>query len=202
MTDENGPAATLELGKNPRQLCLHIAGHSWCHISWYTLWVVFVKIPLCYKTQALKHRIDSIGWRTAVTMMHRGTVVSYKPLAAQGHVAVSNEKQTTSATKGRTPIPSSHHSFLPVSWWVSLQKNKEWLFQLMMKHLEGSKYLQDEPSSCFCQHTGIAETSLWRKRSNGMLCAYPERKACPACFAGWFIRWNFQGRMKSSPPTA
>lgn len=40
--------------------------------------------------------------------------------------------------QGRTSIPSSHHSFLPVSWWVSLQKNKEWLFQLMMKHLEGS----------------------------------------------------------------
>lgn len=39
--------------------------------------------------------------------------------------------------QGRTPVPSSHHSFLSVIWWVSLQKNKKWLFQLMMKHLEG-----------------------------------------------------------------
>lgn len=56
-------------------------------------------------------------------MMHRGTVVSYKPLAAQGHVAVSNEKQTTKATTGED-THSLFTSFFPPSQLVSLSSEK------------------------------------------------------------------------------
>lgn len=59
-------------------------------------------------------------------------------------------------------------------------------------------YLQDNASSCFHQHTGTAKTSAWRERSDGMFCTFSGSKGCSACFAGWFVARDSQGRMKNS----
>lgn len=125
-------------GRKSRQLCLHTAGYSRCHISWYMLCCFKKKSPLCYKRRALKHRIvrcwvkdgsdhdaPLVPWTVVNLLKHSDTLLFLM------------RNRQPQQLQGRTPVPSSHHSFLSVSWWVSLQKNKEWLFQLMMKHLEG-----------------------------------------------------------------
>lgn len=72
------------------------------------------------------HDAPSVLWR-AVNLLKHGDML-----------LLPMRNRQAQQPQGRTPIPSSHHSFLSVSWWVSLQKNEEWLFQLMMKLLEGS----------------------------------------------------------------
>lgn len=110
-------------GRKSRQLCLHIAGYSRCHISWYMLCCFKKKSPLCYKIHAtLNFAVLGEGreWPRCTV----GTVDSRKPLEAQWHVAVSNEKQTTPAAAGED-TRSLFTSLFPLSHLVSLSSEKQ-----------------------------------------------------------------------------
>lgn len=127
MTDEIGPPATLELGKKPRQLCLQVAGHSWCHMSWYMLCCLKKKSLCAIKSVHRNTELCNVGRRRVVATMHHwycGRVKSCKPLEAQGHVAVSSEKQTTPAAAGKD-THSLYMSLFPLSQLVSLSSEKQ-----------------------------------------------------------------------------
>lgn len=116
--------------------------HSWALLMPHPLVYVVLplkRIPLCYKMFALKHWIVQCWMKDSSD--HDAPLVLWTPvnlLKNRDMLLFLMRDRQPQQPQGRTPVPSTHHSFLSVSWWVSLQKNKEWLFQLMMKHLEGS----------------------------------------------------------------